>query len=223
MLVGTTITEDTIKALYEDPEKTNPEKLYEYLAKEGLSRVSQSSFRDDVISSVNGLKKNYGNGISTKICILNATGQELKKLHEGSWHGRWHVGFDPSISNGQGSSILHVHSDSAAKGSSGYLVYRIQNLKLDVFIGWYTPYSGRNTFIVEIREENHWWEGGKESYMQNLVEQGWAIDIPNDQQDFSTKLETTKFTAHVEGVIDQESSPMLLFTLSMDKFEYESN
>jgi len=226
MLVGKTITDATIKTDYPDLEE---KKYPEYLAKEALSQVSQGAFREEGIKTVNGLKHNYGNGISTKICMFNATGQTLTKLHEGSWHGRWYDGFDPSIWNGQCSAVLHVHSSGGVRGSTGYLVYRIENINLDVFIGWDTPFSGgpTNTFRVEMRKQDHWWNEGKENYMKELVENGWKSDIPNNQQDFSTTFFTedkTKIdcTGHLEGTIDQESSSMLIVTLSLKDFKYPS-
>ncbi|MEH1865089.1 MAG: hypothetical protein V7K69_08770 [Nostoc sp.] len=233
MRVGKTITEATIKVTYKEELEKNPEKLYEYLAKEGLNQVSQGQFIEDAVKTVNGLKSNYGNGISTKICIFNATGQKLKNLLEGSWHGKWYDGFDTEIENGQCSSILHVHNSGGLAGSSGYLVYQIENLNLNVFIGWDTPYSAAfssNTFRVEIRENKHWWDKGSKNCMQNLVEkEGWSVSIPNGSQDFSTEKEypqdskkSIKFKGHVEGTIDQESTAMLRLTLSLIDFDYKN-
>ncbi|MDZ7993373.1 MAG: hypothetical protein RM022_014465 [Nostoc sp. EfeVER01] len=203
MLVGKTITDETIKVTYKEELEKNPEKFYEYLAKEGVSQVSQGQFIEEAVKTVNGLKNNYGNGISTKICIFNATGQKLKKLHENSWHGRWYDGFDTAIWNGQCSAILHAHSSSGGRGSSGYLVYQIENVNLDVFIGWDTPYAfSKNKFIVEIREKDHWWNGTREKDMQDLVEHGWTSSIPNDNQKWATKFNYSDKSIECQGHVD---------------------
>lgn len=205
MLVGTIITEETIKA--ENP--GTKEDLKKLAAIRSWEAIMNLKLQEDAFVNANSLKDRYGHGISTRICIFNATGQTLKILHAKSWKGRFFDnGYDTTIGSGQGSSILHVKPDSEANGSVGCLVYQMENISADVFIGWDTPYSGMNRFLIEIKNRDQWWGIGSEDYMKSLVEQSYDAHLNRTE-----KVGGYDFNEAVD--IGPEASPLLKVTLSM--------
>ncbi|KAK3118165.1 hypothetical protein QOZ80_9BG0695220 [Eleusine coracana subsp. coracana] len=110
---------------------------------------------------IDNLKDRYGNGISTKCLIYNATGTTLNFVTYNDWHGHIYETPYPSvIQNGQWGAYLHVHPSAAMVGSAGAAVYRSKvpssNDSCDWLFSWSIPYvGGSDRVYTEIREEGH--------------------------------------------------------------------
>ena len=92
----------------------------------------------------------YGNGISTKCLIYNATGATLDFITYKDWQGHIFETPHPSqIQNGQWGAFLHVHPKAAARGSAGAAVYRTKRPSgsdsCDWLFCWSIPYIGDNS------------------------------------------------------------------------------
>ncbi|CAN6356752.1 unnamed protein product [Urochloa humidicola] len=110
---------------------------------------------------VDNLKQRYGNGISTKCLIYNATGVTLDFVTYHDWRGKvYETPYPAVIHNGQWGAYLHVKPSVATRGSIGAVVYRSRrpngsSTKCDWMFSWMIPYTGRNRVYTEIRDEGH--------------------------------------------------------------------
>ena len=92
-----------------------------------------------------GLKKQWGTGVSTLCLIYNATGDPIDFVTDHSWHG--HIGPGPyptRIENGQWGGFLHVKTSGTATGSSAAVVYRGVNNNdqhCDWMAAWSNPWN----------------------------------------------------------------------------------
>jgi hypothetical protein len=98
----------------------------------------------------------YGNGISTKCLIYNATGATLDYITYNDWHGHiFETPYPSQIQNGQWGAFLHVHPKAAAKGSAGAVVYRTKRPSgsdsCDWLFCWSIPYIGDNSVSTILR------------------------------------------------------------------------
>jgi hypothetical protein len=129
--------------------------------------------------SLDGMKAEYGTGVSTEIEIENATGATMTLVSEYDYHGHlFKYPVPPAIGAGQTGCFLHVKTAGAATGSEGAIVYRYQDLDgvyKDVFFGWCTPWSGTPTCYTEVREANHWPSQGSWGFMQDLIERSTGV------------------------------------------------
>jgi len=113
----------------------------------------------------------YGNGISAKCLIYNATGTTLNFVTYNDWHGHiYDTPYPAEIQNGQWGAYLHVHPSGSIPGSAGAVVYRTQvpssTSSCDWLFCWSIPFVGSNGVYTEIREEGHFpkhWD-----YIQNV-------------------------------------------------------
>ncbi|CAN6361597.1 unnamed protein product [Urochloa humidicola] len=153
---GTPITRETLLATgeYDDPSQ---EDIAEYAMKmrnAGAKDTNAQQFVDN-------LKKRYGNGISTKCLIYNATGVTLNFATYHDWRGKVFEAPYPSvIHNGQWGAFLHVKPSGASRGSIGAVVYRSKRPNgsrdsCDWMFSWMIPFTGSNTVYTEIRGEGH--------------------------------------------------------------------
>ncbi len=102
----------------------------------------------EAIERVNGMKTEYGDGVSTLITIYNAFGMPL--YHHDTFNEDGHFFKyqpDPDIQNGEWCMLLHVHPSGAALGSSGMLAYKLSEAAQIVsgwdllLIAWYNGYN----------------------------------------------------------------------------------
>jgi hypothetical protein len=150
MLFGTKIDASVLSALPQYADKNiTPKDLGEYAA------GTMADHQKDADDNVNGMKQEYGNGISTLVMIYNASGYQLQRMDEVDTHG--HVGdwpLDTYIENGQWSVFLHVHSSGAAVGSEGYCDYSLVGTADTVRFSWASPYTGSNTAEATMNPAN---------------------------------------------------------------------
>ncbi|CAO1939507.1 unnamed protein product [Urochloa humidicola] len=151
---GFPITRDTLIASgeYDDPSQKD---IADY-----AMRMINSNNRDvDAQQFVDNLKSRYGNGISTKCLIYNATGITLNLVTYKDWYGNvYETSYPTVIHNGQWGAYLHVKE--GAKGSAGAVVYRSKlpngsRDSCDWMFSWRIPLTGSNRVYTEIRGEGH--------------------------------------------------------------------
>ncbi|CAN6329632.1 unnamed protein product [Urochloa humidicola] len=153
---GTPITRETLIATgdYDDPSQEDVADYAMKMMTAGEKDTKAQEYVDD-------LKKKYGNGISTKCLIYNATGITLNFAYSKDWRGHVYDTPYPSvIHNGQWGAYLHVKPGGAARGSIGAVVYRSKRPNgsrdsCDWMFSWMIPYTGSNTVYTEIRGEGH--------------------------------------------------------------------
>ncbi|KAE8807305.1 23 kDa jasmonate-induced protein [Hordeum vulgare] len=114
----------------------------------------------DAQQFVDNLKIKYGNGISVKCLIYNATGTNLSFVTYKNWIGSiFDTPYPSDIQNGQWGAFLHVKPRAAAKGSTAAVVYRSRipssSSSCDWLFTWSVPFIGNNGVYTEIREQGH--------------------------------------------------------------------
>ncbi|CAN6352177.1 unnamed protein product [Urochloa humidicola] len=153
---GVPITRETLIATgeYEDPSQ-------EDIADYAMKMINAGEKDTNAQQFVDNLKGRYGNGISTKCLIYNATGITLNFVTYKDWRGHVFEAPYPSvIHNGQWGAFLHVKPGGAARGSIGAVVYRSKRPNgsrdsCDWLFSWMIPFTGDNTVYTEIRGEDH--------------------------------------------------------------------
>lgn len=163
--------------------------------------------RDDAMKEVQGEKAEYGNGISTLILFANSTAHELTLVNEHSFHGRVNrSNWRPVVAAGHTETLLHVHSNAFAMGSSGCVVYRGKTPNgtvFDVFLGWDTPFSGTNYVYCEVQPEGHWEVGNSDKVSFQWMKDHKTCGVK--KKSFSHK----HMGCNVIATIGESSSPIL--------------
>ncbi|KAK3119517.1 hypothetical protein QOZ80_9AG0671690 [Eleusine coracana subsp. coracana] len=153
---GVPISEETVRATGEYKEPITQKDIADY----AMKMINAGGKDTNAQTFVDNLKDRYGNGISTKCLIYNATGTTLNFVTYNDWHGHIYETPYPSvIQNGQWGAYLHVHPSAAMVGSAGAVVYRSKvpssNDSCDWLFSWSIPYIGDDRIYTEIREEGH--------------------------------------------------------------------
>ncbi|CAN6329211.1 unnamed protein product, partial [Urochloa humidicola] len=153
---------------------------------------------------------------STLCLVYNATGDNLiKRANKDWWSGSLYGPDYPSIIlNGQWAAFLHVHSEGAASGSLGAVVYQGTSLKrseLDFLIAWSTPWSEvySNTAYCEIGD-NDFWDDHWDEIEQKLASSRniWNSTFEGAEIDAETEPGSTspEFTAVIRIITPAELS-----------------
>jgi hypothetical protein len=116
-------------------------------AREAMRLINDGDKRGRASRYVDDIEARYGNGVSTKCIVYNATGSTLYVTSNYDWYKSGifisnSVGYPDQIRNGQWAAFLHVHSSGEATGSEGAVVYRGKNLHghdRDFLLAWCTP------------------------------------------------------------------------------------
>ena len=160
MLLGNAVTEAILKS---DPryhgKDITPIMLSEYALEQ------KASTDTDVLKIGNGMKDEYGKGISTLVRIFNACAEPLYLRYDLHLRGNiWKYPPDMVIHNGQWSVLLVSHS-AMAQGIAGGLVYHAAGKKMDMFCGWDMPYmhdifgEGHNNKVYGDIQPRDYWNG----------------------------------------------------------------
>lgn len=137
---------------------------------------------DYIIKEMNGMKDEYGTGLSTQIQIYNALGLDLKLIENYDDHGSFFkYAPDDRIYNGEWSGLLHVHPQAAAVGSSGMLAYVLPKgafgEDIVLMISWSNPYSGSNTCNCSFTNRSNYNRIGAANLCEALIDGGAASRI----------------------------------------------
>ncbi|MEX2520312.1 MAG: hypothetical protein WD969_13380 [Paracoccaceae bacterium] len=148
MKYGNPIRYDTLEAAGQEPD-------FEALAHDAYAAMNADgpkglSHEEAAIERVNGMKEQYGTGVSALMMIYNATGSTMKFDSLETTHGKiYNYQPDPTIYNGEWSVFLHVKSSGAARGSGGAVKYWLKGGVEDkshlVTVSWDVPWSGTTT------------------------------------------------------------------------------
>lgn len=118
---------------------------------------------EDCIKRINGMKDEYGVGLSTSITIYNALGLALSLRSIHNEQGRvWKYACDDKIYNGEWSCVLHVKPDLQAIGSHGAITYdlvgakAVYNEEIVLVFAWDNPYTGGNKASCWFTNPNYW-------------------------------------------------------------------
>ena len=147
MKYGTRIDADAMKAAGLEPDiRELSKEAYRSMSVAGADGASPD---ESCIKRVNGMKDEYGSGVSTLITIYNALGCSLRyrTAHDSSGH-IWKYAYDDRIDNGEWSCALHVKTSGSATGSCAALVYDFDGGYGDqdvLVVAWDTPFSGSNS------------------------------------------------------------------------------
>jgi hypothetical protein len=123
-----------------------------HLAYRNMGDTSAGESPDEAcIKRINGIKEEYGIGLSTSITLYNALGYPLAFRSIHNEQGRiWKYNCDDVIYNGEWACMLHVKPDHVAIGSHGAIVYNLVGSqtafgeKIVMVIAWDNPYTGQN-------------------------------------------------------------------------------
>ncbi len=159
VLVGNVITPNDVVAdprySHLKPEQVTRELLSQY------TREEQVRYDFDALKRINSIKEEYGTGVSALVRIYNASGKTLTFETQGpNWHGHmFKYPPDYTILNGQWSVFLHVKTAGAATGSESSVVYTVDDVNQDVFMGWGVPWNQSewsSKVYTEVNDRNHW-------------------------------------------------------------------
>lgn len=208
---GTPITEQPFR------ESIKYDESYEKLSLDDINkRMSAQAMRqraehkNDAIDRVNGMKEEWGTGVSTRVIIYNALGIPLSKRSSHDSYGHWSR-YAPSdrIEVGQWDVSFHVKTSGAATGSCSVVSYNLEGYGHDdvLMIGFNTPWSGKNTAYCNVMTTKTW---NKTSWddLHDLTYKGAA----------SATLDFGR--ARVRYTVDQDSSPMLTVTVLRSDIGY---
>ncbi|KAI5010239.1 hypothetical protein ZWY2020_012376 [Hordeum vulgare] len=151
---GTVISEETVTATGEYKEPVTQKDVADY----AMKMINAGGKDVDAQKFLDNLKDRYGNGITTKCLIYNATGTTLNFSDYYDWHGHvYETSYPSQIQNGQWGAFLHVHSTAALHGSEGAVVYRtkLPSGSCDWLFSWCIPFFGDNTVYTELGEQGH--------------------------------------------------------------------
>jgi hypothetical protein len=150
MLLGKKIDPNTLAALPEFAGK-NPTPLdcgrYALASMENYQKLADEN--------VNGMKDEYGDGVSTLVMIYNASGRDVIINSLDNKYGR--IGdwpYDPVIANGQWSVFLHVKKTSAASGSQATLGCAVDAVPGTLSISWDTPWAAGSTNTASVSADH---------------------------------------------------------------------
>ncbi|XP_051206165.1 23 kDa jasmonate-induced protein [Lolium perenne] len=152
---GIPISVETLRATGEYNEPISQNDVADY----AMKMINAGGKDIDAQNFVDKLKERYGDGISAKCLIYNATGTTLSFVTYKDWHGHiYDTPYPSQIQNGQWGAFLHVHP-TFTSGSSAAVVYRSKvpsgGSSCDWLFSWGIPYVGDNGVYTEIREEGH--------------------------------------------------------------------
>ncbi|XP_021853280.1 23 kDa jasmonate-induced protein-like [Spinacia oleracea] len=131
--------------LDEMPRYVDEPKSQEDRAREAMNLMNEYDKNGKARKYVEGVKVDYGNGVTTLCMVYNATGETLYYSTSRDWYG--FIGRTPypfEIGNGQWASFLHVKKTSASSGSEAALVFRGMNRNgqsRDFLVAWSSPWS----------------------------------------------------------------------------------
>lgn len=187
---------------YDEMEEAGVEPDFDKLAADAYANMNAygpdgRTYEEATIERVNGMKEEYGNGVSTLIMFYNATGSTLKFDEITSESGHlFKYEPDRTVYNGQWSCFLHVKTAGAATGSFGKIGYWLQGgVKRKTFwlnIDWETPWSGRNKATATVLDSSRLTAGG------SIVALMKAIRDMHAKSPFGTSVS-----------VSQNSSPIL--------------
>lgn len=114
-------------------------------AKRAYDTMNLGNKYDNALSFVKGLKRKWGNGITSLCLLYNATGETLTYTTSHNWFGD--IGPSPYptiILNGQWGAFLHTKIPKVPSGSAAAVVYRgkyTDNAFCDRMIMWSIPWQ----------------------------------------------------------------------------------
>ncbi|KAH7510473.1 23 kDa jasmonate-induced protein [Ziziphus jujuba] len=198
---GNPVTDELVQELYPGQKVTRKLK-----AQVAFQYINAGGKDVDAKNFVYGLKEQYGNGISAKCMIYNATGDTLTYSGKKDWHGHiYESPYPAKIQNGQWGAFLHVHPSWFA-GSESAIVYRGYNdndVVCDWMLSWGIPYVGDNHAYTEIREGHHY-ETDHWDYIKGLLESQ------------STRHEDTWNGCHSNVTIGEGTSPEFVGIMTLE-------
>lgn len=164
--------------------------------------TSIASTDNEADTSVENMKHNYGDGVSSRIIVFNNTKDDMHFQSDQHFSGRWE-NFPPAkIGPKEYGCFLHVKKSGAACGSVACVEYSVgPNRTSKVYIGWDTPYCGKNNLGVELF--------GK-------------FEAPDDKEKLCCLSNGKKYTAYKEGYTGtgefraNDSSVKLFFEVTND-------
>jgi len=147
---GAPITDETLKEMEKYKDK-DPITRFDR-AHEALNMKTDGTKHKVASDYVQGLKAEYGDGVSTLCLFYNATGDPLTLVDTHSWHGYlWKGTYPQVIANGQWGAFLHVKPDwpnIQCEGSSAGVVYKGKNddgSDYNFLFSWYNPWRASNS------------------------------------------------------------------------------
>ena len=190
-------TRQKLENLNVDDVMVSLEDINKEMAKEAMRKININKL--EALERVNGMKKDYGNGVSTRIMVYNGLGVPLQKRSSHDDSGRWSTNtLADRIEVGEWSIGFHHKKAGSATGSCGAVGYNLLGYGNDdvLMIGWDTPWSGSNSAYCAVMTTSKW----SRTSWDDIIE--WAEDGPKANKiKFGRSL--TKFDT------DSESSATL--------------
>ncbi len=132
-------------------------------------------------TSVENMKENSGNGVSSRIILFNNTKDDMHFQSDQHFSGRWENTPPAVIGPGKFGCFLHVKKSGAACGSVACVEYSVGPSRVSkVYIGWDTPFSGTNKFGIELFGQ---------------------YQAPQDKEALCCLSNGTKYTAFIQGYV----------------------
>lgn len=202
MKYGTPLRYDTLEAAGQTPD-------FEALAADAYAAINASgadgrTYEEAAIERVNGMKEEYGTGVSTLVMIYNATGSTLKydSIEDSSGH-LFKYQPDSVVYNGEWSVFLHTKTAGAARGSVATAKYWLRGgvpaKSHQLSVSWSTPWSGTNTASATVYDLAAARKAMASGSMFAMIKQ---LTSAASQSPFATEVS-----------LSQESSPLVRYVI----------
>lgn len=144
---GTPIHYDDFRKTYETMSDKSPEDITEDEVRKAMALQAMKAKDEQVneaIKQLNGMKEDYGTGVSTRVMVYNGLGVPLKFRSKHDDNGYWSANtLADRIEVGQWSIGFHHKTSGAASGSCGVVGYNLLGYGNDdvLMLGFSTPWG----------------------------------------------------------------------------------
>ena len=208
---GTAISERVFRQQHEFDEgfgDLKEDEVHRLIAKKAMEQMNEE--KDKAIDRVNGMKEDWGTGVSTRVLIYNALGIPIEKRSQHDSSGRWSA-YEPSerIECGEWDVSFHHKKSGSATGSCAAVGYYLKGYGDDdiLMVGFETPYSGSNSGHCTVLTTKRWANAGWDQIHE------WAEDGP-------AKGTNSFGRSRTHYSIDQSSSPLLIVVATRSDIGY---
>jgi len=144
--------EETIRNLRAKVMKLFQVKEDEMHAPEQSSPAKICDTYSEAVQAVNQAKKDFGNGISSRVIIYNASPEPMDYYDDENYSGKFYTGPPKTIPPFKHAAFLHTKRVAAIAGSRAAVMFTQQKSQSVVAFGWNNPYMGANYIGVKVEQ-----------------------------------------------------------------------
>lgn len=135
-----------LELTHDDPESLDEDDVCKLMAQQAMRAKDETV--NDAIKQLNGMKEDWGTGVSTRVMVYNGLGVPLKFRSKHDDYGYWSVNtLADRIEVGQWSIGFHHKTHGAASGSCAVVGYDLLGYGHDdiLMVGFSTPWGSKSS------------------------------------------------------------------------------